>query len=122
MRRFVGRAVLIALVIGAGTLPAMPAMADCGINTGHFCAYKGSQFNNRILHSSAPAGTDNVDVADDVVSSGKNGTNNHWCGMTNVILLPPDLVFDFAPHTAVEYVGDGANDRIDWFKVRSSSC
>lgn len=123
MRRLMSRVLLVTFVIGSlGLLSATSALADCGIATVHFCAFQHSQYGNQLLHSGAPAGTNNVDVANDLVSSGKNGTNNHWCGMTNVPLLPPGLEFDFSPNTNVSYVGDSANDQIDWFKVRLADC
>jgi hypothetical protein len=124
MRRVVSRILLLTVMIGSlGIVSATSALADCGIATVHFCAWRDSQYEDtQLLHSGAPAGTNNVDVANDAVSSGKNGTNNHWCGMTNVPLLPPGLEFDFAPNTNVGYVGDSANDQIDWFKVRLADC
>jgi hypothetical protein len=116
----IARVVLAALAVGSlSALWASPAAADCGIATTHFCAYRHRDFGDRLLHSGAPLGTDEVDIIDDVTSSAKNGTRNHWCGMTNRVLSPPALVYDFAPNTTVPYVGDDDNDRIDWFKVRT---
>jgi len=117
--RLVTAAVLVSSFVALGA--SLPALAACGSGSGHFCAYKHANYGTKILDSGAGAGNE-VDVADDQVSSGKNWTGNHWCGMTNVILLPPALVFDFNPSTNVSYVGDGDNDRIDFFDVKSSNC
>ena len=125
MKKLVARGIIVSLVLGSfAMVTAGPASADCGIATTHFCAYRHAWnsvdgWRGLVLHSGAANGTDEVDVENDVVSSGRNGSNNHWCGMTNRVLSPPALVFDFAPNTAVTYVGDDKNDRIDWFKVRS---
>jgi len=122
MRRiYLQVAIAAILIASAGVGAALPASAACGSGSGHFCAYKNSNYGTKLLDSGAGAGNQ-VDVADDQVSSGKNWTGNHWCGMTNVVFLPPDLVFDFAPSTNVSYVGNPANDRIDWFDVKTSNC
>jgi hypothetical protein len=123
MNRFVARCVLVVVVaVGfSGTLLTPPAVAHCGVKeTEHFCAYDQRGFEGIVIHSDAPRGTSEVDVANDVVSSGRNGSNNHWCGMTNRVLLPPAVVFDFGPETGYRYIGDEANNRIDWFNVRGS--
>jgi hypothetical protein len=123
MNRLVARGVLVViLAVGfSSTFLSLPAGAHCGIaTTQHFCAYAHAGFEGIVLHSDAPRGADEIDVANDVVSSGRNGSGNHWCGMTNRVALPPALVFDFGPNSGYRYIGDGANDRIDWFNVRGS--
>lgn len=125
--RFSRRSLLALVILGVTTggilATATSAAAHCGKTTGDFCAYQDAGYapTPPLLHSAAGVGT-SVDVTDNLVSSAKNGTFNHWCGMTNVVLLPPALVFDFAPRTNISYVGDSKSDRIDFFNVKSSSC
>jgi hypothetical protein len=123
MRPFVARILIVTLAATSiGVILAQAALADCGISTTHFCAYRHSQYGDLILHSAAPAGSNNVDVIDDVTSSGKNGSNNNWCGFSNRPLLPPALIHAWAPNTNIPYVGDADNDQIDFFRVRTDSC
>lgn len=123
MKRAVTLSLGMLLVAGFLMIPGSAA-AHCGINTGHFCAYVASQYQgdpNPRLHSAAGLNQE-VDVADNVVSSGKNGTGNYWRGMNEHTFLPDECVFYWAPHTAVSYVGNAANDKIDHFSVKSSGC
>jgi len=113
---------LALLLAGCGWLVALPAQAHCGIqSSGHFCGYAETDYQStQLIHSGAAAGSNEVDVANDDLESARNGSGNRWCGYTNVILQPPDLLFDFASHTGYKSIGTAAN-RIDWFNVRSMS-
>lgn len=101
------------------TAPAVPT--NCTLSNGYFCAYRDSKYSPLppLLISAAPAGTNGIGVTPDAVSSGRNGTNNHWCGKDNAV---PTYAYDFGPHTGVSYVGNSNNDRFDYFNVRSSAC
>jgi hypothetical protein len=111
-----------ALVVCLGAFPilgvvASPALADCGLNAGHFCAFRHNGYSDQILHSAAGAGTDFVDVADNITSSVKNSTNNYWCGVHSDG-WPDSTVLRVSPDTNLSALG-GANDTIDHFYVRS---
>lgn len=81
--------------------------------------------NSRLASLAVPprgASVGEVDVAADVVSSGKNGTSFYFRGMNEHTFLPDECVFYWSPHTAVSYVGNSANDKIDHFAVKTSGC
>lgn len=120
-RRLAATSVVLGLAFGVVAMAGGPALGDCGLQTGHFCAYRDANYGTLLLHSSAGVNSE-VDVADNVVSSGKNGTGNYWWGMDEHTFLPDECVVYWAPHTAISYVGSSANDRIDHFAVKSTRC
>lgn len=120
VRRFRAFSVL-GLAMALVAIGGLRAGADCGLQTGHFCAYRDASYGTLVLHSSAGVNSE-VDVADNLVSSGKNGTGNYWWGMDEHTFLPDDCVVYWAPHTALSYVGNAANDKIDHFAVKSNRC
>lgn len=110
-----------AAALAAGTItplflagPAQAAAPHC--SSGYFCAFNNINYSGLLLKSSAGRGA-RADVANDLVSSGSNNTNNLWVGVTRRTGLPDQTVFRFGPKTEVGYVGAGANDRIDHFNV-----
>lgn len=123
MRSWLAAALSMA-VLGSGALvlAAQPAGAHCGIQSGHFCAYANAGYGVLVLHKADARRDEEVDVADDVVSSGKNGTSFYFRGMNEHTFLPDECIFYWSPHTAVSYVGDSANDKIDHFSVKTSGC
>jgi hypothetical protein len=122
-RRWAAAVLSMSFLAGAIlVIAAQPADADCGTQSGHFCAYRNSGYGDLLLHKTNAQNNEEVDVADDAVSSGKNGTGYYFRGMDEHTFLPDECVFYWAPHTAVYYVGDSANDKIDHFAVKTSGC
>ena len=110
---------LMALVAIVGL--SSPAAADSDCTDGHFCAWEHANFGGpKLIDSTAQPGTDNIDIANDRVSSVKNLTGNRWCGVNNGF-PGDDTVLSVAPGTRLENVGDNANDRIDHFYVRTGT-
>jgi hypothetical protein len=118
IRRFVSLAAVLALTSVA--LVASPASAASTCGSSKFCAWTGTSYGGtKLIESSAGAGSDHVDVANDQVSSVKNNTANYWCGVNNG--FPSDsTVLSVAPRTNLASIG-GANNKIDHFYVRSAS-
>lgn len=113
---------LAASAIAFGALSvalAGPAAAATPCPAANFCAYDDINYGGSVLlNSIAGRGSNRVDVADNRVSSAVNRTGNRWEGVTVRRALPDQVVFRFAPNTAVSWVGSGANDKIDHFNVR----
>lgn len=113
---------LTASVMAFGALSvalAGPAAAATPCPGTNFCAYDGVDYGGGVLlNSVAGRGSNRVDVADDRVSSAVNRTGNRWEGVNVRRGWPDQVVFRFAPNTAVSWVGSGANDKIDHFNVR----
>ena len=112
-----GALMVVAGVAAVPMLSATPAFADDRCAANHFCAYRDAGYHHVLLSSSAPRGTDNIQVAHDETSSGKNRTDNHWNGVDEHTFLPDETIFTWAPHTDVSYIGNGPNDKIDHFYV-----
>lgn len=121
VRRSTRGGLVVAFSMAFAGIGGLQADADCGTQTGHFCAYRDANYGTLLLHSSAGVNSE-VDVADNLVSSGKNGTGNYWWGMDEHTFLPDECVVYWAPHTALSYIGNAANDKIDHFAVKSGRC
>lgn len=120
-RRIVSLGFAAALSLGAlvATSGAASAAGTCA--DGYFCAWSGSNYTGtKLISSRAPAGTDDIDVADDQVSSVQNRTGNRWCGVNNGF-PGDDTVLSVAPRTNIGTLASSANNRIDHFYVRSGS-
>lgn len=116
MRRLSTVVLLIGLLVVGAAAPALAS--DC--NSGRFCAFDGTNYvHPKLLDSGAAAGTNNVDVADDLVSSGKNRTGNRWCAVNNGF-PGDDTIWNFAPNTNVSTLGS-QNNKTDHFYVRTSA-
>lgn len=118
MRRTIATlAAISAIGMSATTmLVATPAAAHSSCGVDRFCAYREHGYTNKLIESAATRGA-NVDVADNLVSSVSNRRNNAWFGRDGRGALPDITVFTFGPQTDVSYVGDGPNDKIDYFIV-----
>jgi hypothetical protein len=109
---------IVALTAAAVLLPGGSAEAAGGCSSGHFCAFDNAGYTGLLLDSTAPRGSNQVSVANDRTSSGSNRTGNSWVGKTRRTGLPDQTLFTFGANTDVSYIGDGANDKIDFFDVR----
>ncbi len=109
----------LAGLLSLSILPALAgtARAACpGINSGFYNGFNGTSCDgNRLIHSQAPAGSRDVGVAHNAVSSANNGTGNKWCGV-DADPLNDHTVFTFFSHTNYGALG-GANNEIDHFDV-----
>jgi hypothetical protein len=94
--------------------------ASCTQNGGLFCAYDNNQYTGRFYTSSAPAGSNEVNIPDDRLNSAHNRTNNRWCLYTNRVLSPPRLVMDLSQDSSVGTLFSD-NNTVDWANVRSNS-
>lgn len=110
---------LVATLAGVASVGFVqaPALADSSCPTGYFCAWDGENYTGaKLIQSSAPPGTDNIDVADDRVSSVKNNTGNRWCGVNNGF-PGDDTVLSVARYTNLPVLDSKANNKIDHFYV-----
>jgi len=97
-------------------VPSSPAAAaiPCG---GSFCAYDLAGLEGPLMRSSAPAGSEKVEVPDDRTSSGENNTVNQWVGVNRRFLLPDSRVHRWFPGDIAFELGAEANNKIDHFDV-----
>ena len=117
-RRIAGLFAAMAVVGGGAVVLAAPANAAVSCPTQAFCAFDNINYTGVLLSSRAGRGSNRVDVADNRVSSAINYTGNRWEGVTVRTRLADEVVYRFAPNTAVNWVGGNANDKIDHFNVR----
>ena len=118
VRRIASFAAAMAVVSGGAVVLAAPANAAARCPSQAFCAFDNVDYGGVLLSSRAGRGSNRVDVADNRVSSAINLTGNRWEGVTVRTRLSDQVVYRFAPNTAVNWVGGNANDKIDHFNVR----
>ncbi|HUR13837.1 MAG TPA: hypothetical protein VM097_05015 [Mycobacteriales bacterium] len=117
-----GLALTVISIAAAGIWQASPAAAyvpgNCEVN--EFCGFKDNLYKGGFLiESAAPAGSNHVEIADNLLSSGNNrsGTNT-WLAINDHSWPQDDETsWRFFPNTAVPAM-TGANDEVDWFDVR----
>ncbi len=109
------------VLVGVGIAPAYAS--TCANN--HFCAWNGNEYTGSILLDASGIYTDNtyIDVADNLTSSAKNVYSNRtWCGW-NENWPWDNMLFLFAKQTEVGVLGSSADNKIDYFRVRTgTSC
>jgi hypothetical protein len=114
--------VLVLAVASSLVLLAGPALAACtgGIFSGNFKGYDQTGCNGTPFFTSAVGDGGSVNVRDNITSSGKNGTSNHWCGVNEGIV--DHVVQDWPKNTDIDLAGSSANNVIDHFSVHASGC
>jgi hypothetical protein len=114
----------------AGTVVAMvPSSAHASCDSENkFCGWKDSQYSNtRLIYDSSPAGSRQIFVSQqDQMSSGKNFTNNKWCGVNQVSFAPDYTLVAWSAGDMIANLQNipNANDNIDYFDVtgNNTSC
>lgn len=116
------------LALGSGlalaVAPLQAAVADTSsCADGIYCGWEDAQYNGVKIIASGENPPGFVDVGDDTLSSAKNNTNADWCGW-NKHWYGDGVELRFDANTRYGYVGDNANDKIDYFTVRGqfSAC